>query len=171
MTIDPPPPFPSRPKAPINGSCKSYELTNIFPVRDKMRLDSQRRDARMMEAMQSPKWDTKLVAEHNLAWLKNRGHVPHDATLKDAVGTLLHRMVLDGQFSSGMCRMLDLWRAWADNGGMRKTDHAVLQNDTVTFAQATLLIALIKDTSAALEGTLSTDLQECMRMWRKVRLG
>lgn len=125
----------------------------------------------MMEAIQSPKWDTKLVAEHNLTWLKNRGHVPDATSLKDAVGILLHRMVLDGQFSSTMCRMLDLWKAWAENGGMRKSDLSALQADQITFAQSTLLIAMIKDTSAALEGTLSVDLQECLRMWKKVRLG
>lgn len=136
-----------------------------------MRLGNQRKDLRMMEAIQSPKWDTKLVAEHNLVWLKQRGHIPDAMSLKDAVGILLHRMVLDGQFSSTMCRMLDLWKAWAENGGMRKSDHAALQEDQVTFAQATLLMALIKDTSTAIEGTLSMDLQECLRLWKKVRLG
>ena len=28
----------------------------------------------MVEAIQSPKWDNKLVAQHNLAWLKKEGH-------------------------------------------------------------------------------------------------
>ncbi len=89
-----------------------------------------------MEALQSPRWDTKLVAEHNLAWLRRGGHVGDGLGLKDAVGTLLHRMVLDGQFAASVCRMLDLWRAWADLGGMRKTDHHALQADQAVFAQA-----------------------------------
>lgn len=125
----------------------------------------------MMEAMQSPKWDTKLVAEHNLAWLKQQGHVPATASLREVVGTLLHRMVLDGQFTASLCRMLDLWKAWAENGGMRKSDLAAVQEDQLAFAQATLVVAMIKDTSTALEGTLSMDLQDCLRMWKKVRLG
>lgn len=136
-----------------------------------MRFNAQRTEQRMMEAIQSPKWDTKLVAEHNLTWLKHRGHIPHAMSLKDAAGVLLHRMVLDGQFCSTMCRMLDLWKAWAENGGMRKSDFSALQEDQLTFVQATILIALIKDTSSALEGTLSMDLQECLRIWKKVRLG
>jgi hypothetical protein len=141
-------------------------------MRDRMRRDAQRKDARLMEAFQSPRWDTKRVAEYCLDWLKSRAHVPADVTgIKDVVGMLLHRMVLDGQFSATLCSILDLWKAWADNGGMRKSDFDAIREDLATFAQATLLIALIKDTSTALEGTLSLDLQECMNMWRKVRLG
>jgi hypothetical protein len=136
-----------------------------------MRVENQRKETRMMEALQSPKWDTKLVAEHNLAWLKKAGEVTGDVGVKEVVGTLLHRMVLDGEFSSTLCRMLDVWKAWAENGGMRRSDFAALQEDQTTFAYATLLVAIIKDTSSALEGTLSMDLQECLRMWRTIRLG
>ncbi|KAI1846092.1 hypothetical protein JX266_007901 [Neoarthrinium moseri] len=140
-------------------------------MRDKMRQDSQRREARQAEALQSPKWDTKLVAERQLKWLKQRQHMEESLVLKDAVGMLLHRMILDGQFTSSICKMLDLWKAWAENGGMRMSDYVALQDDPETFAQASLLAAMIKDTTTAHEGTLSMDLQECMRIWRTVRLG
>ena len=59
----------------------------------------------MMEALQSPKWDTKLVAEHSLQWLKVNGHWDASLTLKDVVGFMLHRMVLDGEFASNIFRM------------------------------------------------------------------
>ncbi|KAJ4293742.1 hypothetical protein N0V88_005250 [Collariella sp. IMI 366227] len=140
-------------------------------MRERLRMESQRRDTRMMEALQSPKWDAKLAAEHNLAWLQKNGHVPAELGMKEVVGTLLHRMVLDGQFAATLCRMLDLWKAWAENAGMRKSDYAALAEDQTTFAYATLLVAIIKDTSTALEGTLAMDLQECLRMWRTIRLG
>ncbi|KAG7286140.1 hypothetical protein NEMBOFW57_008443 [Staphylotrichum longicolle] len=140
-------------------------------MRDKAREQNQRRETRLAEALQSPKWDTKLVADHHLAWLQKKGDVGADLTLMEAVGTVLHRMVLDGQFASTLCRMLDLWKAWAENGGMRKSDLTALQEDQTSFAYATLLVAIIKDTSSALEGSMSMDLQECLRMWRTVRLG
>jgi hypothetical protein len=137
-----------------------------------MRLQTQRKESRMMEALQSPKWDTKRVAKHNYAWLKKRGEVDGWVEdVKEAVGSVLHRMVLDGEFSSRLCRMLDLWQAWAENGGMRKSDLAALQEDQVTFAYATMLVAVIKDTASAAEGTVSVDLQECLRLWRTIRLG
>ncbi len=151
-------------------------------MRDKVRLEAQRRETRLLEAIQSPKWDTKVVAEHNLAWLKHHTQqhqhqkcdtllVPESMDLREFAGTTLHRMVLDGQFAATVCRMLDTWKAWADNGGMRKADVSSLQEDQVAFAQASVLLAIIKDTSSALDGTLSMDLQECLRMWRHVRLG
>lgn len=140
--------------------------------RDRMRLQVQKKDTRLMEAFQSPRWDAKRVAEYGRGWLRARGHVSADAPgIKDIVGTLLHRMILDGQFAATMCGMLDLWKTFADNGGMRKSDFDALRDDLVTFAQATLLISLITDTSTAQAGTLSLDLQECMNMWRQVRLG
>ena len=125
-----------------------------------------------MDALQSPKWSTEVVAAHALAWLKSvERTVTEPMTVKDVVGTILHRMILDGQFASSLCRMLDLWKAWADNGGMRKSDLTALQEDATVFAYAALLVAVIKDTSSGAEGTLSIDLQECLRMWRQVRLG
>lgn len=146
-------------------------LIDTSTVRDQMRLTNQRRETRQTEALNSPKWDAKLVAQHSLTWLKDRDEVPASLKVKDAVGELLHRMVLDGEFTTAVCRMLDLWKSWAEIGGMKKADFHVLQDETATFAQATLLIAMINDTSTALEGTLSTDLQDCLRMWKRVRLG
>lgn len=112
-----------------------------------------------------------MVARHSLSWLQGRAEVPEGLTVKDAVGELLHRMVLDGQFTTSICRLLGLWKGWAEIGGMKKADFHALQDETVPFALATLLVAVINDTSTALEGTLSTDLQDCLRMWKRVRLG
>ncbi|KAK4166494.1 hypothetical protein QBC43DRAFT_18920 [Cladorrhinum sp. PSN259] len=140
-------------------------------MRDKMRSDQQRKEARTLEALQSPRWDAKRVGESCLAWLKAKNEIDEDMGVKEVVGTLLHRMVLDGQFTTTICEMLDLWKAWAENGGMRKSDLTSLQEDKVSFAYASLLVAMIKDTTKAQEGTLSLDLQECLRLWRTVRLG
>lgn len=147
-------------------------LTEIATiVREKMRTDQQRRDKRTMEALQSPKWDTKLVADYSLKWLKARNIWDESLSVKEVVGFMLHRMVRDGEFTSVLCKMLDTWKAWADMGGMRTADYQAVRDDLSMFAEATLLIALIKDTSDALEGTLGMDLQEVLRIWHKVRLG
>ncbi|KAM7207449.1 hypothetical protein V8F20_002135 [Naviculisporaceae sp. PSN 640] len=141
-------------------------------MRDRMRLDAQRKETRTMDALQSPKWSAEVVANHALIWLKSKDkRYSESMTIKDVVGGLLHRMVLDGQFTTALCKMLDLWKAWADNGGMRKSDLLALEEEPRMFAFAVLLVALIKDTSSGTEGSLSMDLQECLRMWRQVRLG
>lgn len=142
-----------------------------------MRLDTQRRETRAHEAIQSPKWDAALVASHTLRWLQQHRHVPADAvgsaggTLRAVVAGLLHRMLLDGAFANEMSSILDKWKAWADNGGMRKSDLEALREGQKTFALASLLIAVIRDVGGETEGSLSVDLQECLRMWRQVRLG
>ncbi|TGJ88541.1 hypothetical protein E0Z10_g183 [Xylaria hypoxylon] len=146
-------------------------MQNMNEMRDRTIRDTQRRETRRHEALQSPKWDTKLVAEHSLAWLKQRKTVDSELALRDVVGTVLHRMVLDGEFASAIFEMLDVWKAWTDNGGMRNADLDILQSRFEAFAHASLLVTLIKDATTADEGTLSMDLQECMRMWRVVRLG
>ena len=96
---------------------------------------------------------------------------------------ILHKMVLDARFASAVFAKLRLWKTWADNGGMRRSDMETLQGDNVedgrvqlfAFAYAVMLVALIKGTSmvdVGLDGgTLSMDLQECLRLWRVVRLG
>ncbi|KAI8955468.1 hypothetical protein F4801DRAFT_529479 [Xylaria longipes] len=146
-------------------------MQRLNDMRDRSRRDAQRRGTRRHEALQSPKWDTNLVAEHNLTWLRARKVVDAEFALREVVGMLLHRMVLDGEFASAICEMLDVWKAWADNGGMRNADLDVLESRQEIFAQASLLMALVKDATGAHEGTLSMDLQECLRMWRVVRLG
>ncbi|KAK5997491.1 hypothetical protein PT974_02854 [Cladobotryum mycophilum] len=140
-------------------------------MRDRMRTDQQRRDQRTMEALQSPKWDTKSIAEYSLQWLKNQDIWDQSLSTKEIAGFVLHRMVRDGEFTSAICGMLDIWKAWADRGGMKKADYQMIQENQATFAQAILLIALIKDTADDLEGTLAMDLQECLRMWKTIRLG
>ncbi|SPQ23185.1 6ec725cf-b8a6-43d0-9544-816bd4b7eac4 [Thermothielavioides terrestris] len=151
---------PAQRAAAVQQRVMRENQERLQDMQDRLRAEAQRKETRMMEALQSPKWDTKLVAEHNLAWLKTTGAVSGEFGVKEVVGTLLHRMVLDGEFTSRLCRMLDLWKAWAENGGMRKSDLAALQEDQTTFAYATLLVAIIEGTSSALEGTLSMDLQE-----------
>ncbi|KAK4180125.1 hypothetical protein QBC36DRAFT_230505 [Triangularia setosa] len=149
----------------------------IQDMKDKQRLQTARQESRLLEALQSPKWDTKLVAEHNLTWLKNQSNsnpeekVAADLDMKEVVGTLLYRMVLDSQFTAKLCAMLDLWKNWAENGGMRKSDLERIREGQVMWAYATLLVAMIKDCTGLAEGTLALDLQECLRVWRNVRLG
>ena len=143
----------------------------LHSVRDKMRRENQRREERQMEALQSPKWNASRVAEHNLRWLKSQGHINDFLSVSEAVGVVLHRMVLEGQFANQICEILDLWRIWSDNAGMRKADFNALKDEQAIFAQASLLVAVIKESTAAMAGSLSVDLQECLGMWKKVRLG
>jgi len=135
------------------------------------RRDAQRAETRVVEALQSPKWDNKLVAEHNLIWLKKEGLVDESHTLERAVEVLLWRMVNDPQLTGDLGKMLEEWKAFVDNGGLRKADYLALKEAQPMFAFASLFLALIKDSVTAAHGSLAMDLQECVRIWKKVRLG
>ena len=143
----------------------------IDELNDARRRETKRAEQRMLEAMQSPKWDNRLVAEHNLAWLKKDGHMDQEYNLKRAVEVLLWRMVNEPEVAGELAKMLDGWKAFVDNGGIRKADYLVLKEGQVMFAYASLVLAVIEDSVTAAHGSLAMDLQECMRVWKRVRLG
>jgi len=126
---------------------------------------------RIIEAIQSPKWDNKLVAEHNLLWLKKEGHVENTHDLKRSVEILLWRMVNEPIFAQDLAQSLFSWQAFVDNGGMRKAEYLALKENQIVFAYASLFLAVIKASVTAAHGSLAMDLQECMRIWKTVRLG
>lgn len=135
------------------------------------RQREQRAETRMHEALQSPKWESKLVGEHQLRWLKEQGQVSQTQDLKAIVEALLWKMLTDADFSRDLTLMLDSWKAWVDNGGMRKSDYEELQKKKVIFAYASLILSVIRDSVTAVDGSLAMDLQESVRIWKRVRLG
>lgn len=143
----------------------------VDEMRASRRQEAQRAETRVVEAMQSPKWGNKLVAEHNLAWLKKEGHVDAEHDLKRVVEVLLWRMVNEPELAEEMASMLDSWKAFVDNGGMRRAEYLELKEKQVVFAQASLVLAVIEHSVTAAHGSLAMDLQECVRIWKKVRLG
>ena len=139
-------------------------------MQNQERDEEKSRATRIQEALQSPKWDVARVKEHSLRWLKNHDHFGGHASLEDIAGSILHRMVLDTEFASSICGVLDLWKAWVDNEGMRRSDLATLQEAPEMFAQACLLVALVKITATGSQQML-VDLQACVRTWKTVRFG
>lgn len=135
------------------------------------RREAQRAETRTVEALTSPKWGNKLSAEHFLAWLKKEGHVEESHDLGRAVEILLWKMVKDPQFSSGLAKMLDEWRSFVDNGGLRRGDYSSLKEGAVMFGYAVLLVAIIDSSATAAHGSVGLDVQECVRIWKRVRLG
>ena len=135
------------------------------------RREALRAETRMMEAFTSPKWGNKLSAEYFLAWLKKEGHLDGSFTLERAAEVLLWRMVNEPVFAVELTKMLDGWKAFVDNGGLKKGDYSILKDEKVMFGYATLLVAMIEGSVTAVYGSLAMDLQECIRIWKRVRLG
>jgi hypothetical protein len=135
------------------------------------RREAERAETRMVEAMQSPKWGNKLAAEHNLTWLKKEGYLEKSHDLKRVAEIVLWRMINEPDVAKELAAMLDGWKAFVDNGGMRKAEYSALKENQVMFAYASVVLAVIEDSVTAGHGSLAMDLQECIRIWKKVRLG
>lgn len=139
--------------------------------RQAQRRETQRAETRMLEALQSPRWDNGLVAGHMLAWLKREGYICESYGMHRAVEVLLHKALRDIEFAGKMTEMLDMWRAWVDNGGMRKADFVILKEKQAEFAYASLILAVVRESVVATDGSVGMDLQESVRIWKRVRLG
>lgn len=156
---------------PLSGCEKGTYL--VFAASERLRKEQKDLDTRMQQAFQSTCWDNALVAQHSLRWLESRmpSRVAGSSNLEIVVGTILHRMVLDVEFSASICEVLKLWKAWSDSGGMKESDFVALKAATESFAQAALLAALIRATALAHKGSLSADLHKCIEAFKTVRLG
>ncbi|KAM0331509.1 hypothetical protein ACHAQA_003186 [Verticillium albo-atrum] len=169
-------------------------MQRLDDFRDKMHADAQRRETHLLEALQSPKWSPAQMAPHALRWIKassDLGHmfsavavpeVPGPWSLKPVLGLLLHAIVLDAGLCARVITALESWKAWAENGGMRRADVDALLADAdgakEAFALASLVAAGVGEAAAGdgITGlrtgdAVGADMQECLGMWPKVRLG
>lgn len=80
-------------------------------------------------------------------------------------------MVLQPRYAADVSKMLDRWEVWCDNGGMRKTDFEAVGEGLAVFAEASLLVSVIREAGLEPQAAVALDLQECLRLWPKVRLG
>lgn len=135
-------------------------------------LEAERRkEDDLREALASQRVNVGLVAEACRKWLVREKKVLEGMELMDVVENVLWEMVKDAQYGCEVARMLDMWKEWAEGGGMTKTHFETVKKDKLHFAYAACVLSLIKNTADSAAGSVVSDLQDCLRMWRKVRLG
>lgn len=133
--------------------------------------EERRKEDDLKEALSSQRVSTSMVAEASKKWLIEQKKAMEGDEIADVVASVLWEMVKDAQFASDLARMLDLWREWAEGGGMTKVHFEAIKKDLMHFAYAACVLYLIRGTSGSSVGSVVSDLQDCLRMWRKVRLG
>jgi len=141
--------------------------------RRKMMKDNQRRESELTEAMQSQKLPIKVVADANRKWLLQKYGLDTGTTQHSLLQQILYGMVQDQQFAKQLAVMLDLWKSWSLSGGMTKSHYLAVKEDQVMFSLASCVLAVIRSQVSEPTGlvTVVGDLQECLRIWKKVRLG
>ncbi|KAF2497723.1 hypothetical protein BU16DRAFT_525331 [Lophium mytilinum] len=133
--------------------------------------DEQRREQAVTEAMLSQKLGIRIVAEACLKWLVKKVYVKEETSIADVVEQILWGMIQDEAVAKKMATMLDHWKSWSQSGGMTKAHYVMLRENQNTFALAACVLFVIKTTTAEPTGSVVSDLQECLRMWKRVRLG
>ncbi|KAF2015507.1 hypothetical protein BU24DRAFT_421812 [Aaosphaeria arxii CBS 175.79] len=133
--------------------------------------EEQRKEAEVVEAMQSRKLPISIIAEANRKWLLRTLHLSEEASSALLLEPILYAMVRNDSLSRRISVMLDLWRNWSQSGGMTRSHFLAVKEDQVAFSLASLLLLAVRSTMTDPIGSIVGDLQECLRMWKKVRLG
>jgi hypothetical protein len=133
--------------------------------------DERKREEDVREGLASQRLGVGMVAEACRKWLVEEKKVLEGVEVVDVVGNVLWEMVRDVRFAVEVAAMLDMWKEWAEGGGMTKAHFEAVKKDKLHFAYATCILCLIRGTAGSAAGSVVSDLQDCLRMWRKVRLG
>ncbi|KAF2792560.1 hypothetical protein K505DRAFT_362790 [Melanomma pulvis-pyrius CBS 109.77] len=150
-------------------AAEAHEFHTDF--RRKRMKEDQRRETELSEAMQSQKLPIAVVADANRKWLLGKFHLDESTTNLALVEQVLYGMVQDAQFASRIATMLDLWKSWGSSGGMSKSHYLAIKEDQVVFSLASFVLLVVRSTVNEPTGSVVGDLQECLRIWKKVRLG
>ncbi|KAF2715519.1 hypothetical protein K504DRAFT_529680 [Pleomassaria siparia CBS 279.74] len=135
--------------------------------------EDQTREGELAEAMQSQKLPIAVVAEASTKWLIKKLGLEESTTQPSLVEQILYDMLLDAKFATRLATVLDLWKSWVASGGMSKTHYLAIKADQVMFSLASLVLAVIgSQVSEPVGGSnVVGDLQDCLQIWKKVRLG
>ncbi|CAI6337325.1 unnamed protein product [Periconia digitata] len=140
-------------------------------MRRKLMRDEQRRETQIVDAVQSQRLPITVVVEANLKFLREKLGLERKPDVSGLLKQILYAMLQDPAFARRLATMLDLWKSWAQSGGMSKSHYLAVREDQMMFALASVVWAAMREMVSEPMGTVVGDLQECLRMWKKVRLG
>lgn len=132
-------------------------------------------ERRQNDAVASPRMDNQGVAEACLAWLIQQGEIGREWTVNQLAGAALYLIAVDhrheGNEAKRITEVLDEWMDWSTAGGMKRQHIKFLEERRVEFCFAASLLAVIQKSEGLGHGKAHSDVMECLRMWKKVRLG
>ena len=162
------------PPAQAEASRRAREQADLWTFHDEhreaIRARKEYEEKRMGEALNSQRIGNKRVTEANLAWLIDKQDIPTKYTMEELAQAALYLMVIDSSQAQKIAEILDRWMVWSQTGGMNRSEISFLQENKKSFCYASSLVSIIEDASNS-EGQVTTDMQECLKVWKKVRLG
>ncbi|KAJ5732560.1 hypothetical protein N7493_004041 [Penicillium malachiteum] len=146
--------------------------SNRFHNDNLKRIEAQEeyKQRRLIEAIQSPRLDNKVIAEASLTYLVSQEIVPANYTMPKLAQAVLYLMILDMDQAKIIADILERWMLWCQFGGMQKPQLTLLMENKIAFSYASALVAVVQQANAG-DGNLSSDMLDCLRLWNRVRVG
>jgi hypothetical protein len=96
--------------------------------------------------------------------------IPAEYATEDLAQAVLYLMILDREQAKAIVEMLDQWLSWSQAGGLNRSQWNFLKENKLSFCYVSSLISVIEMIGSSTTQA-SLDMFECMRLWKKVRLG
>ena len=162
------------PPAQAEASRRARESANMWSVQEEhmqfMKRLREYEEQRVGEALVAPRLKNKAVAEACVAWLVRLRRVPEGYKVADLAQAVVYLMMIDLDEAKVVAELCDRWMIWGQANGMSRTDLTFLLEHKTSFCYASALVYTVQ-LAAKSEVRVSTDMQECLDVWRKVRLG
>lgn len=139
--------------------------------RARMARQREREERREREAFGSGRLEARVAADAGIRWLVGEKLLREGADTRTAVEGLLVGMIRGEDGAMGVCGLLERWRDWSDRGGLNAEDYSMLKKDKTGVCYAICVMGLLRDVCVKEESSVAVDMQECIRLWKKIRLG
>jgi len=147
------------------------EMTEERYAREKERLESTRQEElEVQEAVSSRRVSVGVVADACREWLVKEEFISAGEDISGLVERLLWECVRREEVANALGEMLAQWKAWVEAGGITRAGFEMMKEKKIEFCYAACLLSLIGETATSEAGSVGSDMQECLRLWKKVRL-
>ena len=137
----------------------------------KNQRNRMRAENRDLEGLNSPRVDNSVAAQAAFTYLQRKEGFEACEDLKQGVEKILYGMIVNPETCTEVCGLMERWRLWTERGGMNKEDLKVIRQHIVRFCWACCLMGAVGMAAGKEESQVGLDMQECIRVWNKVRLG
>lgn len=127
-------------------------------------------ERRLIEAIQSPRLENETVASATLAYLVREKVVPEYYTTQDVAHAVLYLFIVDHEQAKVIADILGRWTLWSQYAGMQTVQLDILINNKIAFCYAAALVSVVRQARLG-DANASSDMLECLRLWKRVRLG
>ena len=99
-----------------------------------------------------------MLIPQTLQFRQVKGHSALCAVF-DIVEQLLIQMIESEAYAKRLTDMLELWKSWTENSGMRREHFDAVKNDLEAFSYGSVVLELVRSSSATGQGNVVSDLQ------------